>query len=73
MKDEIEKAIDEIRPVLRADGGDIELVEVTSDGDVKVKLRGTCALCPFSIMTMKYNVERYLRARVPQIKKIILV
>ncbi|MEM1550910.1 MAG: NifU family protein [Candidatus Bathyarchaeia archaeon] len=73
MKDEVKKAIDEIRPMLKADGGDIELVEVTSDGDVKLKLKGTCARCPFSMMTVRFNVEKHLRKRVPQIKKIIVV
>lgn len=73
MKAEVERAIEEIRPILMADGGDIELVDVTNDGVVKVKLKGACAGCPFSMMTVRYNVERYLRFRVPQIKKIVVV
>ncbi|MEM1607636.1 MAG: NifU family protein [Candidatus Bathyarchaeia archaeon] len=73
MKDEVEKAIKEIQPSLRADGGDIELVDVTEDGTVKVKLKGACAGCPFSMMTLKFGVERYLRARVPQVKKVVVV
>ncbi|MEM0049661.1 MAG: NifU family protein [Candidatus Bathyarchaeia archaeon] len=73
MKAEIERAIEEIRPVLRADGGDIELVDVTEDGVVKIRLKGACAGCPFSMITIRYNVERYLRYRVPQIKEIIVV
>lgn len=73
MKAEIERAIEEIRPVLRADGGDIELVDVTEDGVVKIRLKGACAGCPFSMITIRYNVERYLRYRVPQIKEVIVV
>ncbi|MBS7605025.1 MAG: NifU family protein [Candidatus Bathyarchaeia archaeon] len=73
MKDEIERAIEEIRPVLRADGGDIELVDVTEDGVVKIRLKGACAGCPFSMITIRYNVERYLRYKVPQIKEVIVV
>lgn len=73
MKAEVERAIEEIRPVLMADGGDIELVDVTDDGVVKIRLKGTCAGCPFSMMTVRYHVERYLRFRVPQIKEIVVV
>ncbi|MEM1586934.1 MAG: NifU family protein [Candidatus Bathyarchaeia archaeon] len=73
MRAEVEKAIEEIRPILRADGGDIELVDVTEDGVVKIKLKGACAGCPFSMMTVQYSVERYLRSKAPQIKKIVVV
>lgn len=73
MKAEVEKAIKEIRPNLRADGGDIELVDVTEDGIVKVKLKGACAGCPFSMMTLQFGVERYLKTKVPQVKKVVVV
>lgn len=73
MRAEVERAIEEIRPILRADGGDIELVDVTEDGVVKIKLKGACAGCPFSMMTIRYSVERHLRSRAPQIKKIVVV
>ena len=73
MKAEVEKVIKEIQPNLRADGGDIELVDVTEDGIVKVKLKGACAGCPLSMMTIKFGVERYLKARVPQVKKVVVV
>jgi len=73
LRAEVEKAIEEIKPILRADGGDIELIEVTKDGVVKVRLKGACAGCPFSTMTIKYSVERYLRHKVPQIKGVVLV
>ncbi len=73
MRAEVEKVIKEIQPNLRADGGDIELVDVTEDGIVKVKLKGRCAGCPLSTMTIKFGVERYLKARVPQVKKVVVV
>ncbi|MEM1550952.1 MAG: NifU family protein, partial [Candidatus Bathyarchaeia archaeon] len=55
------------------DGGDIVLVEVTEDGVVKVRLKGACAGCPFSMTTIRYSVERYLRSRVPKIKEVVMV
>ncbi len=73
MKAEVEKAIREIQPSLRADGGDIELVDVTEDGIVKVRLKGACLGCPFSQITLKLGVERYLKIRVPQIKRVVVV
>jgi len=73
LKAEVEKVIKEIQPSIRADGGDIELIDVTEDGVVKVRLKGACATCPFSMMTLQFGVERYLKARVPQVKKVVLV
>jgi len=65
----VQKAIDEIRPQLQADGGDIELVSVEK-GTVKVKLQGHCAGCPMSAMTLKQGVERVIKSRVPEIVKV---
>jgi Fe-S cluster biogenesis protein NfuA len=65
----VQKAIDEIRPQLQADGGDIELVSVEK-GTVKVKLQGHCAGCPMSAMTLKQGVERIIKSRVPEIVKV---
>ncbi len=65
----VQKAIDEIRPQLQADGGDIELVSVEKD-TVKVKLQGHCAGCPMSAMTLKQGVERVIKSRVPEIVKV---
>jgi Fe-S cluster biogenesis protein NfuA len=59
----IEKSIDEVRPYLQADGGDISLIEVTPDYIVKVKLLGACGSCPFSIQTLKLGVEDKLKKR----------
>jgi Fe-S cluster biogenesis protein NfuA len=73
LRREVEKAIKEIQPHLRADGGDIELVDVDEEGTVKVKLKGTCAGCPMSRMTIQYGVERYLKEKVPQVKRVLTV
>ncbi|MBD3392496.1 MAG: NifU family protein [Chitinivibrionales bacterium] len=70
MKQKIEEVIDAIRPNLQADGGDIELVEVTDDGTVKVRLQGACRGCPGAAMTLKMGVERLLREKVPEVKAV---
>lgn len=68
MKEKVEDALNEIRPHLQADGGDIELIEVTPDGIVKVRLVGACSGCPGAQMTLQLGVERAIKARVPAIK-----
>jgi Fe-S cluster biogenesis protein NfuA len=66
----VQEALNDIRPQLQADGGDIELVEVTADGIVKVRLVGACSGCPGAQMTLQLGVERAVKARVPDIKGI---
>jgi len=73
MKEKIEKALDQIRPMLAADGGNVSLVEVTSDGIVKLKLTGSCGCCPMSAMTLKMGIEKVLKEQVPEIKEVIAV
>jgi Fe-S cluster biogenesis protein NfuA len=73
MIDKIKAAIEEIRPFLKADGGDIELVEVTEDGTVKVRLTGACGTCPMSTMTLRMGVEKKIRETVPEVKEVIPV
>ncbi len=68
--EDVLKAIDSIRPYLQADDGDIELVEITEDAIVKVKLVGACAICPMFSMTLRAGVERSLMKQVPGIKRI---
>jgi Fe-S cluster biogenesis protein NfuA len=70
VKELVEEALNDIRPQLQADGGDIELVEVTADGIVKVRLVGACSGCPGAQMTLQLGVERAVKARVPDIKGI---
>lgn len=67
MKEKVQEVINEIRPNLQADGGDIDLIDVTDDGIVKVKLRGACSGCPGAAMTLKMGVERILKQRIPQV------
>jgi Fe-S cluster biogenesis protein NfuA len=71
MKEKVEKALKEIRPYLQADGGGVELVDVTPDGVVKVRLTGACGGCPMSDMTLKMGVERQIKKRVPEVKEVI--
>lgn len=73
MREKVEKALEKIRPMLAADGGDVELVEVTDDGVVKLKLTGTCGCCPMSQMTLKMGIERVLKQEVPEIKEIVAI
>jgi Fe-S cluster biogenesis protein NfuA len=68
MKEQVQAVIDELRPNLQADGGDIELVEVTEDGTVRVRLQGACSGCPGAAMTLKMGVERLLKKRIPEVK-----
>jgi Fe-S cluster biogenesis protein NfuA len=70
MKEEIKKALEEIRPNLQADGGDVELVNVSEDGVVEVRLKGACAGCPMSQMTLKMGIEKYLKKIVPEVKEV---
>jgi Fe-S cluster biogenesis protein NfuA len=72
VREKVEKAIDEIRPFLQADGGNIELIEV-QEGIVKVKLVGACGSCPMSQLTLKRGVEARLKAQVPEVKEVIAV
>jgi len=69
MREKVEAALAKIRPTLQADGGDVELVDVT-DGVVKVKLTGACGTCPMSTMTLKMGVERILKEQIPEIKRV---
>jgi len=71
MKEKVEKALEKIRPMLEADGGNVDLVEVTDDGIVKLKLTGTCSCCPMSQMTLKMGIERILKQEVPEVKEVI--
>lgn len=73
MKEEVQKAIDLIRPSLQADGGDVELVDVTQDGVVKVRLTGACRGCPMSQMTLKMGIEKMIKKQVPDIKEVVSV
>lgn len=70
MKEKVEKALAKIRPHLQADGGDVELVDVSADGVVKVRLKGACGCCPMAAMTLQQGVTRVLKQEVPEIKEV---
>ncbi len=70
MREEIEKVLDEIRPALRFDGGDVELVDVQEDGTVLVRLVGACSGCGMSVLTLKAGIERALKQKFPEIKEV---
>jgi Fe-S cluster biogenesis protein NfuA len=73
MKEKVETALNKIRPALQADGGDVQLVEVTPEGEVKVKLTGACGGCPMSQMTLKMFIEKTIKKEVPEIKEVVSV
>jgi Fe-S cluster biogenesis protein NfuA len=70
MKEDVKKALDEVRPHLKADGGDVELVEVTEDGVVKVRLLGACEGCPMREMTLTQGITRFIKKKVPEVKDV---
>lgn len=70
MKDKVETVLNKLRAGLQADGGDIELVDVTKDGVVKVRLKGACAGCPMSQMTLSNYVEQIIKKEIPEVKKV---
>ena len=71
MKTKVERAIEELRPHLQADGGDIELADVDEEkGVVRVRLKGACAHCPMSQITLQLGVEEFLKKKIPEIKRV---
>ena len=72
VEEQIKKALEQVRPQLQADGGDIEYVGF-DNGVVKVKLKGSCSGCPMSTMTLQWGVENYLKKQIPEVKKVAAV
>jgi len=70
LNERVTAAIQDVRPSLQADGSDIELVSVSDDGIVTVRLTGACGSCPYSLMTLKQGVEAYLKKVVPEVKEV---
>lgn len=70
MREKVEKVLNELRPSLQAHGGDVELVDVTDDGVVKLRLAGACGGCPMSTYTLKLGIERELKKAIPEIKSV---
>lgn len=72
MREKVEAILEKIRPILQADGGDVELVDV-NDGVVKVKLTGACMGCPMSTITLQQGIARILKEQIPEVKEVIAV
>ena len=73
MKEKARAALEDVRPNLQADGGDVELVDVADGGIVKVKLTGACGSCPMAQMTLKMGIEKYLKEKVPEVVEVVAV
>lgn len=73
MEDKVSAALEDVRSSLQADGGDVELVEVTEEGVVKVRLTGACGNCPMAQMTLKMGIEKYLKEKVPEVVEVVSV
>ena len=69
----VNEVIESIRPYLKADGGDVTLIDITDDMSVKVKLTGACHGCPFSMMTLKSGIEQTVKEKIPELKEVIAV
>ena len=70
MRERVQEALDQIRPTLQKDGGDVVLVDVTETGIVKVQLTGACKGCPMSQITLKEGIEKFLKSEVPEVKSV---
>jgi Fe-S cluster biogenesis protein NfuA len=70
MKEKGQKAIEELKPHLQADGGDVEFIDVTEDGVVKVRLLGACVGCPMRQMTLTHGITRFIKKKVPEVKEV---
>ena len=71
LEEQVKAALENVRPSLQADGGDVEFVALAEDGTVSVKLTGACGSCPMSQMTLKMGIENYLKKEVPQVTSVI--
>ena len=70
LKEQVENALEKVRPSLQADGGDVQLIDVDDDGVVKLTLQGACAGCPMSQMTLKMGIEKILKQNVPEVTSV---
>lgn len=73
LKEDVQTALNSIRISLQADGGDVDLVDVTENGTVKVRLKGACSGCPMSQMTLSQGIEKHLKEKVPGVLKVVAV
>jgi Fe-S cluster biogenesis protein NfuA len=71
IEEKVKSALENVRPSLQADGGDVEFVSISDDGKVSVKLTGACGCCPMATMTLKNGIENYLRKEVPEVTAVV--
>jgi Fe-S cluster biogenesis protein NfuA len=71
LEEQVRDALNNVRPSLQADGGDVEFVSLAGDGTVSVKLTGACGCCPMSQMTLKMGIEQYLKKEIPQVTAVV--
>ena len=69
-KEQVQEALNKIRPQLQADGGDVELVDINETGVVRVRLTGACGGCPMSQMTLKMGIEKFLKQQIPEVASV---
>lgn len=72
-KDKVKEILEDVRPALQRDGGDVQLISITDDGVVTVALQGACSGCPMSQMTLKMGIEQHIKANVPEVKEVVNV
>jgi len=73
MEEKVRAMLNDVRPSLQADGGDVEFVDVTGDGIVKVRLKGACGSCPMAQITLKMGIEKYLKEKIPEVVEVVAV
>jgi len=73
MEEKVRAMLNNVRPSLQADGGDVEFVDVTDDGIVKVRLKGACGSCPMAQITLKMGIEKYLKEKIPGVVEVVAV
>ncbi|MCL2234011.1 MAG: NifU family protein [Treponema sp.] len=73
LEEQVKTALDDVRPNLQADGGDVEFVSMSEDGIVSVRLTGACGCCPRAEMTLKMGIEAYLKEKIPEVNSVVRV
>ena len=73
MKERVKELLNDVRPNLQADGGDVELIDISDDGIVKVKLLGACSGCPMAQMTLKMGIEKYLKEKIHEVTEVVSI
>lgn len=73
LKEQVEAVLAKVKPLLQRDGGDVQLIDITADGVVKVKLTGACSGCPMSTLTLKNAIEETIKKEIPEVKSVVQV